>query len=67
MYSMSATVAQFVFLQPLAGVLAGHLVLDERVSANAVLGGALIAGGVLLVMLGSRSPAAASPKVPTAS
>jgi len=62
-----ATVAPFVFLQPLAGVLAGHLVLDERVSANALLGGALIAGGVLLVMLGSRSRAADRPEVPTAS
>ena len=44
------TIAPFVFLQPLAGVLAGHLVLGEVLSENALLGGALIAAGVLLVI-----------------
>ena len=48
------TVAPFVFLQPLAGVVAGHLVLDERLSAAAMAGGALIAAGVVLVILPSR-------------
>ncbi|HEX5011661.1 MAG TPA: DMT family transporter [Planctomycetota bacterium] len=62
-----ATVAPFVFLQPLAGVLAGYLVLDERVTRDALLGGLLIAGAVLLVILGSRTPAAKRPELPTAS
>jgi drug/metabolite transporter (DMT)-like permease len=48
-----ATVAPFVFLQPLAGVLAGHLVLDEVLSEQALLGGVLIGAGVLLVILPS--------------
>jgi drug/metabolite transporter (DMT)-like permease len=52
-----ATVAPFVFLQPLAGVLAGYLVLGEQPTRDALLGGLLIAGAVLLVILGSRSPA----------
>jgi DME family drug/metabolite transporter len=51
-----ATVAPFVFLQPLAGVLAGHLVLDERLSGEALVGGLLIAAGVLLVLLPQRGP-----------
>ncbi|MGQ0554025.1 MAG: DMT family transporter [Planctomycetota bacterium] len=46
----SSAVAPFVFLQPLAGVLCGYLVLGERLSADALLGGALIAAGVLLVI-----------------
>jgi drug/metabolite transporter (DMT)-like permease len=46
----AATVAPFVFLQPLSGVLAGHLVLDESLTRDALLGGALIAAGVLLVI-----------------
>jgi drug/metabolite transporter (DMT)-like permease len=56
----SSTVAPFVFLQPLAGVLAGHLVLGEVLSDATMLGGGLIALGVVAVLLpGSRSPAAA--------
>jgi len=46
----ASTVAPFVFLQPLAGVVAGHLVLNERVSGAALAGGALIGAGVLLVI-----------------
>jgi drug/metabolite transporter (DMT)-like permease len=55
-----ATVAPFVFLQPLAGVVAGHLVLDERLSGAALAGGVLIAAGVLLVLAPGlvRAPAA---------
>jgi len=58
------TVAPFVFLQPLAGVLAGHLVLGEVLSEQALLGAALIGGGVLLVILPSlraKGPAGALP------
>ena len=54
-----STVAPFVFLQPLAGVLAGHFVLDERLSAAALEGGLLIAAGVLLVIVPARQRAAA--------
>jgi drug/metabolite transporter (DMT)-like permease len=46
----ASAVAPFVFLQPLAGVLAGHLVLDEQLSAAALFGGLLIGAGVLLVI-----------------
>jgi drug/metabolite transporter (DMT)-like permease len=55
-----STVAPFVFLQPLAGVLAGHLVLDERLSGAALAGGLLIGAGVLLVILPVRRRAAAT-------
>jgi drug/metabolite transporter (DMT)-like permease len=54
-----STVAPFVFLQPLAGVLAGHLVLHEQLSGAALAGGALIAAGVLLVIAPSRRRTAA--------
>lgn len=58
------TVAPFVFLQPLAGVLAGHLVLAEVLSEQALLGGALIGAGVLLVILPTlrtKGPASSLP------
>ena len=60
-----ATVAPFVFLQPLAGVLAGHFVLHEVLTEQALLGGALIAAGVLLVLLPAWRPKspASSPKL----
>jgi len=44
----SAT-APFAFLQPLTGVLAGALVLGERLSREAIVGGVLIGGGMLFV------------------
>lgn len=55
-----ATVAPFVFLQPLAGVLAGYLVLGERLSGAALVGALLIAAGVALVLAPGllRAPAA---------
>ncbi len=46
----AATIAPFVFLQPLAGVMAGHLVLGETLTRDALLGGALIGLAVLLVI-----------------
>ena len=58
-----ATVAPFVFFQPLAGVLAGHFVLEEVLTEQALLGGVLIGAGVLLVLLPERrakSPVARS-------
>ncbi len=60
----ASTVAPFVFLQPLSGVLAGHLVLDEVLTAEALLGGLLIAAGVLLVIapaMRRARPGAAGP------
>ena len=59
-----STVAPFVFLQPLAGVLAGHLMLDERVSGAALAGGLLIAAGVVLVIAPKRRRP--GPRPPTA-
>ena len=46
----SSTVAPFVFLQPLAGVAAGWMVLDEALTAEAFLGAVVIGVGVLLVL-----------------
>jgi drug/metabolite transporter (DMT)-like permease len=46
----ASAVAPFVFLQPLAGVLAGHLVLDERLTPDALVGGLVIGVGVLAVI-----------------
>ena len=51
----STNVAGFVFLQPLAGVLVGVALLEERLSSAALAGGALIAVGVGLdVVLSAR-------------
>lgn len=47
----ATNVAGFVFLQPLAGVLVGVGLLDERLSQPALIGGALIAVGVGLDVL----------------
>lgn len=46
----ASSIAPFVFLQPLAGVIAGHLVLDETLTRDALFGGLLIGAGVLLVI-----------------
>jgi drug/metabolite transporter (DMT)-like permease len=57
----AATVAPMVFIQPVAGVLAGWLWLDERLSPAAIGGGALIAGGCGLVLF---LPRRRHPRVP---
>jgi len=44
----ASTVAGFVFLQPLAGVIAGHLVLGEVLSPSALAGGLIVVAGVFL-------------------
>ncbi|TAJ19124.1 MAG: DMT family transporter [Planctomycetota bacterium] len=44
-------VAVFIFLQPLAGVLAGMWLLDEPLSTGALWGGLVIAAGVLVSTL----------------
>jgi drug/metabolite transporter (DMT)-like permease len=53
-----ATVAPFVFLQPVAGVVADYLAHDRVPSSQVLAGGAVIAAGVLLAMLPmTRRPA----------
>ncbi|HEX6882754.1 MAG TPA: DMT family transporter [Planctomycetota bacterium] len=47
----AATVAGFIFLQPLSGVLVGILFLGERLSPAALTGGTLIVVGVALDVL----------------
>ncbi len=49
-YLQASAIAPFVFLQPLAGVLVATLALGETLTAYAVVGGALIALGVLVAM-----------------
>jgi len=56
----AGVIAPFVFLQPAVGVLAGMLWLEETLSAGAILGGLLVAGGVALVLLGERRRSAAA-------
>ncbi len=51
----ASTVAPFVFLQPLSGVLAGHLVLGEVLTPEAMVGAVLIGAGVLLVIAPSMA------------
>lgn len=54
----ASSVAAFIFLQPLAGVIGGAWLMDETLAPHALLGGILIAIGVLLVaVLGARRPA----------
>ncbi len=50
-YIPATSVAGFVFLQPLAGVLAGILLLGERLSATSLVGGLLVVAGVALDIL----------------
>jgi drug/metabolite transporter (DMT)-like permease len=47
----ATSVAGFVFLQPLTGVLAGVCLLDERLTSAGIVGGALIVLGVALDVL----------------
>lgn len=48
-YLSASTTAPFVFVQPLTGVWAGVVFLDERLTPAALVGGALIGLAVLLV------------------
>jgi drug/metabolite transporter (DMT)-like permease len=54
----ASTLAGFVFLQPLAGVLLGHYALGEELRAAAVAGGVLVLAGVYLLAFEAqrRSP-----------
>ena len=56
----ASSVATFVFLQPLAGVLGDAVFRGGRVSSEALLGGACIGVGVLLVLLPGRRRAPAA-------
>jgi len=56
----ASAVAPFIFLQPLAGVLAGAWVLEERLTSQALVGGAVIALGLAVALSargGTRLPA----------
>lgn len=56
----ASRVAGFVFLQPLAGVLVGVGLLDERLATATVAGAALIVAGVALDLLPARRESAGS-------
>jgi drug/metabolite transporter (DMT)-like permease len=52
----SSTVATFVFLQPLIGVTLAMILLGDRLTPNAVLGGVLVVAGVVLVTRSESRP-----------
>jgi len=56
----ATTIAPFVFLQPVAGVLADYLVLGEVLTSSAVAGAGLIAVGVVLVVRRTAHSASAA-------
>lgn len=58
-YLKASTVAPFVFLQPVAGVLGAAIWLGKPVTSAALVGGSLIAIGVLCVILKPRFKSAA--------
>jgi drug/metabolite transporter (DMT)-like permease len=51
----ASTLAAFIFLQPLIGLLIGALLLGEPVGVQALVGAALIVGGVTLAALRGES------------
>ncbi len=56
LHRMSAgTMAAFIFVQPVVGLAAGHLALDEPVGALALAGAGVILAGVLLEAVRGRS------------
>lgn len=57
----AASVAGFVFLQPLAGVLIGVGLLGETLSTAALVGGALIVAGVALDVVATARRGEAAP------
>lgn len=57
-YLAASTTAPFVFLQPLTGVCAGALFLDERLTPAALVGAVLIGGAVVLVTHRRARPSA---------
>lgn len=59
----AATVATLTLAEPVTATLLGVLVLDERLSARASLGVAILALGIVVLVAGSRAPRAA--RVPT--
>jgi drug/metabolite transporter (DMT)-like permease len=58
----ASRLAGFVFLQPLAGVALGALVLGEAVGRYALLGGALVLAAVYLVIVEERALASSAPR-----
>jgi drug/metabolite transporter (DMT)-like permease len=53
--------AAFTFLTPVIGVLAGHFLLGETLSAGFLAALAMVAGGILLVNWPARSALPANP------
>ena len=57
----ASTASLFFFAQPLVGALLGWLVLDQELRANILIGGALIALGLLLALLRPAASRASRP------
>jgi drug/metabolite transporter (DMT)-like permease len=55
----AASLHAFTFLTPIFGVIAGHLVLGEPLTAGTVAGLVLVASGIYLVNRPARAPATA--------
>jgi drug/metabolite transporter (DMT)-like permease len=55
----AASIAPFVFIQPVTGVIAGALVFGERFTPVGAVGAGVIALGVAIVLSGDRQAAAA--------
>ncbi len=53
-YLPAPAVAPFIFVQPLAGVLAGVLILNEPLDPSVLAGGSLILAGVIPVLFADR-------------
>ncbi len=45
----ASRVSAFIFLTPIFGILVGHVVLGEPLSAGFIAAAALVAGGLILV------------------
>jgi drug/metabolite transporter (DMT)-like permease len=61
----ASTASLFFFAQPLVGALLGWLVLGQELRANILIGGALIALGLLLALLRPAASRASRPAQPS--
>jgi O-acetylserine/cysteine efflux transporter len=66
-YSASR-ISVFLFLVPVCGVLSGVIVLGERIGLNLLIGGALVATGIIIVNLRRKATPKreTSPEIPAA-
>ena len=60
-HASASHVANFVYLQPLVGVVAAYLILDEPLSWQILAAGLVIVAGVVLATRGFRSRRAGNP------